>query len=896
MRTEAIRRLKSASGAKILQTRLIMAAVVLLLASSTTVFKDSVQISWTILAYVALTVLFALLSSTWLDQKRIRLIPELLDVLAISVLVDSTGGSESSWFVLYLFPVMSAARFLGPAWSVTLAVIATISYAFATYVPEGMTTPAIYSFCLRAATLNGVALTAANLARTRDRAEAILVKALEKIDREILTNATIERVMDSILAAAMDITDSDLSAIVLVDGDKSITTFTAARTFLRTAPSRSEWDESEAGRLIQKHYLHVVTSRRPLSLPERRPLATTMTVLGSPDRADRWPARLVPLEIEGAPFGVLGVFSCRRLHYYTPNDLRKLSGMAHLVAMAQKNARLYRELVSREQESKERLQVLYEIGGQLKAEQGLDQLFRNVVALVSARLASEEAALFLSDDPGTRLEKVAVSGPDDEISMKLATIEHFYDRNESLTGKVFDSKSPCLLNYIPPEVDYVTPYSEALPSGRTSHYMGVPLLIGDEVLGVIRVLNKKAEDYAPQGGAAKLAEGGFSSDDLNLLTMIATQIASAIRNAKLIERNRYFRNLVYNSPGPIIVLDKTGRIQNFNRECEKIWGFSEQEILGKPIADYYESAAHAREIGRALWEAKDHMIHDYNARIRSANGEIIPIRLSATLFVDKDGVKAGSIGVFKDARLEGDKIRAEKLAALGRLAQTTGHDIKHDIGTILNYLDPLEQSLLEDPEMLQACSAIRTATTEAISKLQNMLMTAAPSSPVKKVVSIRSELVAFEANIKHRMSVTNVEFKSKFPDCDLLMLADVKQLRQVFANLLDNSLDAIRSARRGKEPRLAGKIELTVEVGKNLLLLSWHDDGCGMSEETRRYAFTPFFTTKKTGNGLGLFIAKTVIEGHDGQIAVQPSDGVGACFQIKIPLLQDLDYQEHLPR
>src|SRR5262245_30631731 len=150
MSTEAVRRLKATSGAKIIQTRTIVSFVVLLLASFTTVFDDPGRISWFILAYLALIVLFVFLSSTLLEQKRFRVIPELLDILAISFLVESTGGLESSWFVLYLFPVMSAARLLGPAWSVTLAVIATVAYAIATSVLEGPIAPAIYSFCLRA--------------------------------------------------------------------------------------------------------------------------------------------------------------------------------------------------------------------------------------------------------------------------------------------------------------------------------------------------------------------------------------------------------------------------------------------------------------------------------------------------------------------------------------------------------------------------------------------------------------------------------------------------------------------------------------------------------------------------------------------------------------------------
>ena len=570
MSADTQRRNKPGAAVTIVQTRLIAALGVLLLAQFTIAFDNPARISWIIVAYSAFTLVFLLLPSTALERKRVRAIPELLDLLAISFLVESSGGLESPWFLLYLFPVMSASRFLGPSWSVMLAVVAVVAYGWASSVAHVLTAPATYPFLLRAVVFAGAALTAANLARTRDREEARLVRAIQEIDREILSTSDLGRVMRLILNTAMDLTDSDLSALVLVDAGKIAATFSAARTSLSNPPRTRAANELEAHRVVSLHYRRVLDSRQPLYLPKGNMLAAALSMLRSRDKASHRSARLVPLEIGHTPFGVLGVLSLRRLHYYTPNDLRNLSSMAPLVAIAQKNARLYRELASREAESKSRLLMLYDIAQQLKSDQGRDEVFRNVVKLVSARLGSEEAALFVPDEQATRIEKVAVSGPNSNISERLMAIEVFYESEHSLTKQVFDSKTPRLENCIAPDEDYAKDYSEQLPSGRTRHYIGVPLLIGAEVLGVIRALNKRAKDYSPESGCASLAEEGFTEDDLELLKMIATQVASAIRNAKFIERNRYFRNLVYDSPDAIIVLDRAGRIQNVNKECKKI--------------------------------------------------------------------------------------------------------------------------------------------------------------------------------------------------------------------------------------------------------------------------------------------------------------------------------------
>lgn len=248
----------------------------------------------------------------------------------------------------------------------------------------------------------------------------------------------------------------------------------------------------------------------------------------------------------------------------------------------------------------------------------------------------------------------------------------------------------------------------------------------------------------------------------------------------------------------------------------------------------------------------------------------------------------GSIGVFKDERellrLEEEKMRAVSLAALGRLAKTAGHDIKQDIGAVLNYIDSLEHSA-DDPFMRTACLAIRDAATDAHEKLQNMLMTAKTEPPRYHVVSLTSLLKDFEAGMQARMLATRAEVSLQFPTSDALILGDRDQIRQVLNNLLGNSIDAIKSARLTKDRQLVGKLAVVLEVGENRLILSWSDKGCGMSELESAKAFTACVTTKETGSGLGLFITKTIIENHGGRITVGPAEGGGTCFRITIPLL-----------
>lgn len=874
----------------VLQTRLLVSAAVLVMVAVTDAFERPGFLAALIVLYALLAYVLWELSARVVRWRQVRAVPIALDLAGISLIVWSTGGIGSSWYLLYLFPVLSVARYLGVRRSLAIAGLAIVGYGIACYADAGVLPP-LDAFGLRAVILAAVALTAGRPEEKRQAAEARLRTAIDAIDHAIMARQGLDRVISLLLDAAMAITHSEFSAIRLTDG----TARAAGRQNTDYEPSEVE----AAASILSQHYPDIMADGKALTLPlkDRSAPAAPRQASG----AERWTARLEPLKIGADHLGVLGVFSRRRLQF-THDDVRRLSNLAHMVAIAQKNAKLYVE-------SQARIRLLYDVGEGLKSEQSLQRLFCNVVRLVSDHLGSEEAALFLpsgSDGHGApegngALEKVAVAGPREGLEQELMEQQELYERPGSLTRKVFDDNTPLCNNHVPPDEVHAEAYARLLPSRMIPHYLGAPLVIGSEVLGVIRVLNKKAKNYEPEEGKAVLAEEGFSEEDLELLSAIATQVASAIRNARFVEQHAHFKNLVYNSPHPTIVIDGSGRVLHFNRASEKLWGRTEEEVRGTDVKKLYKSDAHAKEIGAEMWEAarRGEGIQDWSAWVRKSGpdgDQIIPIRLAAAGLLDKEGRRSGSIGVFTDEREEmrrrEQEIRNTQLAALGRIAHAKGHDIKHDIATILFWVDILRDGSEGDPELLDACSAIETATSRAMGKLQDMLMAADPKPPVMELVSLRTVLASFQASTSREAKATYVDFRVRYPDGDYLLLADAEQLRQLFTNLFGNSLDAIKRARELSPHRPAGRIDLDVTGGEDHVLLSWSDDGSGMSEEVRANAFKPLFTTKKTGSGLGLFIARTIVEGHGGTIGVEPVTEGGVRFTIRLPFQRQVQPQQ----
>lgn len=748
-------------GVRTVQTRLAVSIAALMAACFTPAFDHERRVLWIVILYFTAIIAIAFPHSPILRKKRFRATRDLLDLLAISLIVNSTGGFESPWHLLYFFPILSQARYMEPASAIAVAAFSTICFAIASTVGVGHRAHFSSEFWVWAVAQMGVALTATNLARMRDRAEAKLVNAIERIDREILANADIGKVMLSILETAMEITDSDISAIALLHSEAVSDRYALANRSAEISPTRDKSYEQEALRFIEG-YCEMVCKEVKMEWRTSVPFQ-----LADAPKTVITPSNFVPLKSDGRLFGVLGVFSRDRLHYYSYSDVRKLLSMAPLIAMAHKNAQLYPDLVSRDLENKNRLSLLYEIGDELRAEQGLGNVLQKVVKIVSARLGSEEAALFVLDEAGLQLEKVAVSGPDQESALSLKRVERSYCKGESLTGQVLESKKGIIVNAISHEEAYAEEYSQLLPSRTTRHYIGVPLLMGEELFGVIRVINKKSSGYRPEVENASLSNEGFKQDDLDLLNLISTQIVSAIRNAKFLQ----------------------------------------------------------------------------------------------------------------------ERVRMDTLAALRKLAEKTAHDIKHDIAAVQAYAITLRQQAKDDFTSA-ACESIREAGDGALGKLQNLLMTASPVTPALQVISLKTVLHSFEAGITRRANASRVEFRATYPEDDPMVLADADQLRQVFANLFGNSIDAIRTARTSNSWKYPGTISLAMTTTGDDIMVVWSDNGCGISDDTKKNLFTALFTTKQTGSGLGLFLSKAILERHNGTIEVQPAESCGTCFRLILPVFR----------
>lgn len=217
-------------------------------------------------------------------------------------------------------------------------------------------------------------------------------------------------------------------------------------------------------------------------------------------------------------------------------------------------------------------------------------------------------------------------------------------------------------------------------------------------------------------------------------------------------------------------------------------------------------------------------------------------------------------------------IRQENMAAIGQLAATVGHELRNPLAVVTNvlYLMKARTNAADEPIHRHLATAEReiSAATLIVSDLLDF---AAGRGPILAPVEV-SDLVAEALSVVPPAGGVQVVQRGEPQIVD----ADRDQIRQALLNLITNAYDSMPGGGvlTVSTMSVPGSVQITVT-----------DTGMGMDEETRDSIFTPFFTKKTRGIGLGLAVTKRVVEAHGGTIAVESTPSVGSSFTLSLPVL-----------
>ncbi|HET9698152.1 MAG TPA: PAS domain S-box protein [Terriglobales bacterium] len=350
--------------------------------------------------------------------------------------------------------------------------------------------------------------------------------------------------------------------------------------------------------------------------------------------------------------------------------------------------------------------------------------------------------------------------------------------------------------------------------------------------------------------------------------------------------------IVESSNDAIVSKDLNGIVTSWNHRAEKMFGYTADEMIGRPITMIIPPEMHKDEDTILSMIRSGQKIDHFETVRLTKSGERIEVSLSISPVRDEQGKIVGAAKIARDIteakRVERALRTSEKLAAAGRLAATVAHEINNPLESVTNYvylakttpglpsevgdyLEYADQELSRVAHIArQTLGFYRGSTRPAwlnATRLVDDIVTVYQRKLINKSITLRKNISS-----------------------DLKLYAVEGELKQVLSNLLANAIEA--SDQGGRIQVSARRI--SDAAGRKLVRLTVADTGEGIADEHRSRLFDPFYTTKKeVGTGLGLWITKELIEKAGGRIRLRSRVGErsGTAVAIFLPLQETASVQ-----
>jgi PAS domain S-box-containing protein len=390
------------------------------------------------------------------------------------------------------------------------------------------------------------------------------------------------------------------------------------------------------------------------------------------------------------------------------------------------------------------------------------------------------------------------------------------------------------------------------------------------------------------------------------------------RTSQLEEANLRLREQAENLASIYQALDSIGlvvcgldgedaRIEIFSAGAEKLFGYRQDEVLGRSLGLIFPDAVRHVLPGQLKRLGQGEAMQSFDATLVRQSGDCFPAVVSIHPFARHHGRFTKVVGGFRDIselmrvqnqlqtmndelerrveqrtrelqETQRQYLHAEKLSAIGKLSASVAHEFNNPLQAILSILKGLKRrAILEEEDRLLLDAAIGESDRikQLIRQLQDFNR---PSSDRKAVVdvhqSLNSLLLLHKSDFKGKRISVELDYAERLPH----ILAVPDQIKQVFLNLLANAADACRPA--------GGRIIVRTREVAGQVAVSIEDNGIGIAPEHMDLIFQPFFTTKPEvkGTGLGLSVSYGIVKNHQGEIQVESRHGAGATFTVLLPV------------
>ncbi len=582
-------------------------------------------------------------------------------------------------------------------------------------------------------------------------------------------------------------------------------------------------------------------------------------------------AAAIPLMARSSQQGVLLVAG----QPFAPSAYARLAELAHV---AGRTLRISRSMESLQAADKE-LASLHMIASILSSDLELDDIQKAMVAGVRQILDCEFGCLVLVGDGQTSFERKLLGDGSEWIRKEVVPMEG------SVVAECLRNSQPVRWN--DPAVNPgFSAEAERLLGAPPRSYLCAPLRSGDEPIGMLDMFNKRG--------------GPFTPYDQELISLLATSMADAVYNKRLIQQTKQvnldlktnreellnsrntLRALFDNLPASLYIVDRAYALRAINRSRARRAASRPNLLVGRCC---YE-ALFARISPCPECRVADTLLNAKSAtralRLAETGGEVKEWEISTYPILDESRAVVQVVLFEEDVterrHLEANLAQSEKLAAVGQLAAGVAHEINNPLTAVIANAQLMQRSLPPDSEMQESVELILIAGSRAAQVVRNLLDFARKEQYHFDRTEINETIRKTLELVQHEIVSRSITVRFD-PDPDLpRIMASGDHLQGVWLNLILNAFDAFD----GKP----GDIRVSTRQQDRTVQVVIEDTGKGIPAEILPRIFEPFFTTKLPGQGtgLGLSVCHQIIKQHGGQILAESEAGHGTRFTVTLPI------------
>jgi nitrogen-specific signal transduction histidine kinase len=438
----------------------------------------------------------------------------------------------------------------------------------------------------------------------------------------------------------------------------------------------------------------------------------------------------------------------------------------------------------------------------------------------------------------------------------------------------------------------------------------VPILLEQRLYGIIAVINKvTATTFAPLDISFAQISVNFFAKELQRAQLfrsaskdgrvddLASPFITHINN-----KLEFLHSILDSVMFGVIVLNHYNQIIYMNNAAERILERRFADLKDENFADIFGPDVLSENFFNHERDTRD--VLRYEVELTMADGEPKLIGFASQVHKNFMNQPVGKVVTLRDISSfmlrEKEMLRMDRLASLGVLISGIAHEIRNPLAGIKSVAQALDAFLSEKGfENSEYVDRIIRQVNRLNTLLQALFIYSRPDRPQTEKVDIRRVLEEVKPLLQKRLSDKKILYQEYLDANSKMIPADSNQLQQLLLNLILNAIEAM--AEQGVlsisieylKPIPASMYNQMPYLQRRLLNEAMRivvaDTGVGITPEQQKEIFTPFFTTKDTGTGLGLPIVQQIVENHRGFVHVESKPGQGTRFIVLLPLVRNID-------